>query len=96
MRVCMISQKLLGSLCDLSIKNKLYKSAGYSDSRRDSVPNVKTVQVCKRACSLSHWQKTSPQALSIVITGGYAQNIERKRGIKTRTLTNKLLQGIAQ
>ena len=55
------------------------------------MPNVKTVQVCKRACSLSHWQKASPQALFIVVTGGYARNIERKRSVKTRTLTKKLL-----
>ncbi len=53
--------------------------------------NVKPIKACKRACSLSHWKKASPQALFIVVTGSYARNIERKRSVKTRTLTNKLL-----
>ena len=53
--------------------------------------NVKPMKACKCACSLSHWQKASPQALFIVVTGGYARTIERKRSVKTRTLTNKLL-----
>ena len=36
--------------------------------------------------------KGSTQALFIVVTGGYARNIERKRGVKKRTLTNKLMK----
>ena len=53
MRVCMIREKFFGSLCDLSIRNKPYKTSSYKDSRRNSVPNVKTVRVCKRARTLS-------------------------------------------
>jgi hypothetical protein len=55
------------------------------------VPDVKAAQGCKRACTLSHWQKASPQALFIVVTGGYARIIKKESGVQMSTLTNKLL-----
>ena len=55
------------------------------------MPDVKAAKGCKRACTLSHWQKASPQALFIVVTGGYARIIKKESGVQMSTLTNKLL-----
>lgn len=55
------------------------------------MPNVKMTSGCKRAGTLSHWQKASPEALFIVVAGSYAGNIKRDTGVQMSTLTNKLL-----
>ena len=60
------------------------------------MPDVKAAQGCKRACTLSHWQKASPQALFIVVTGGYARIIKKESGVQMSTLTNKLLIELAE
>ena len=53
--------------------------------------NVKPIKVRKRARSLSYWHKASPQALFIVVTGGYSGIIKKESGVQMSTLTNKLL-----
>ena len=55
------------------------------------MPDVKAAQGCKRARTLLHWHTASPQALFMVVTGGYARIIKKESGVQMSTLTNKLL-----